>query len=75
MATQINRARPKSNVPARKQLTDYESDQVNQIAVWKSRPPNAFVEMFRHATSPGVKLVARVLPDDAVRVAIDRSFE
>jgi EcsC family protein len=75
MATRIKRARAKSNVPARVQMTDYESEQVKQIAVWKSQPTNAFAEMFRRITSPGVKLVERVLPDATVRAAITQSFK
>ena len=61
MATRIKRARAKSNVPARVQMTDYESEQVRQIALWKSRPPNPFAEMLRRVTIPGAKLAKKVV--------------
>jgi hypothetical protein len=75
MATRIKRARAKSNVPARLQMTDYESEQVRQIALWKSRPPNPFAEMLRRVTIPGAKLAKKVVPDALVRRAIDQGFE
>jgi hypothetical protein len=75
MVTRTKRAQVKSNAPARVQLTDYESDQVKQIAVWKSRPPNAFAEMFRRVTLAGSRLVERVISDALIRVAIEQSFE
>jgi EcsC protein family len=75
MVTRIKRTWAKSNVPARMQLTDYESDQVRQIAFWKARPPNPLAEMFRRITLPGVKLGKRIVPDALVRRAIDQGFE
>ena len=45
MATQIKAARAKSRTPARVKLTPYESDQISQIAAWKSRPPNPIGEI------------------------------
>ena len=74
MVTRIKRARAKSSVPAREQLTEYESQQVREIAAWKSRPPNPFAEIFRLITSPGVKLVNKAVPDKVARQAIDQGF-
>jgi hypothetical protein len=56
-------------------MTDYESEQVKQIAIWKSRPPNPFAEMLRRVTIPGAKLAQKVVPDALVRRAIDQGFE
>jgi EcsC protein family len=75
MTTRIKKARTKSRMPARVQLTDYEADQVRQIAFWKSRPPNPVAEIFRRITLPGAKLAKKVVPDALVRTAIDQTFE
>ena len=74
MAAQIKAARAKPRTPARVQLTAYESDQVAQIAAWKSRPPNPVGEILDRITLPGAKLVEKVIPDATVRVAIEQSF-
>jgi EcsC protein family len=74
MAAQIKTARAKSRTPARVRLTAYESDQVAQIAAWKSRPPSPLGEIIDRITLPGAKLVEKVIPDAAVRVAIEQSF-
>jgi len=75
MASRVNGKPVKTGVPARIRLTDYESDQVRQIAVWKAQPPNPFAEIFHRITAPGVKLVEKVIPDSLVRAAIERSFD
>jgi hypothetical protein len=74
MATQIKAAPVKSRTPARVKLTAYESDQVAQIAVWKSRPPNPLVEIVDRITVPCAKLVEKVIPDPPIRIAIEQSF-
>ena len=56
-------------------LTEYEAEQVREIAAWKSRPPNAFGELFKRVTRPGSHLVERFLPDRWVKVAIDRAYD
>ena len=57
------------------ELTEYEAEQVREIAAWKSRPPNPFGELFKRITRPASSLVERVLPDNLVKVAIDRAFD
>jgi hypothetical protein len=75
MATQIKTTRAKSRTPARVQLTAYESDQVAQIAAWKSRPPNPLGEIVDRITLPGAELVGRIIPDAPVRIAIEQCFQ
>ena len=76
MAAQIKAARAKSRrTPATVRLTAYESDQVAQIAAWKSQPPNPVGEILDRISLPCAKLVQKVIPDSAVRVAIEQSFE
>jgi hypothetical protein len=74
MAAQIKAARVKTRTPARVRLTAYESDQVAQIATWKGIPPSPLNEVLDRLTLPGAKLVEKVIPDAAVRVAIEQSF-
>jgi hypothetical protein len=47
--------------PAHAELTDYERDQVRQIAAWKSEPPNPLAGMFKRITLPGAKVVEQVI--------------
>jgi hypothetical protein len=61
--------------PAHAELTDYERDQVREIAAWKSEPPNPFAEMFKMITLPGAKVVEQVIPDAVVRAAIERAYD
>ena len=75
MAAQIKAARAKSRAPARVQLTAYESDQIAQIAVWKSRPPNPLSEILYRVTLPTAKFVEKFIPNAAVRVSIEQSIE
>ena len=75
MSTRIKVAPVKSNRPARAKLTAYESDQVGQIAAWKSRPPNPLTEMIRRLTLPGGRLIERILPDAMVGAAIAKSYQ
>ena len=74
MATQIKAARARPRVPTRVKLTPYESDQISQIAAWKSRPPNPVGEILRRITLPGAKIVEKLIPDRLVRIAINESF-
>jgi EcsC protein family len=57
------------------ELTDYEKEQIRQIAAWKSEPPNPLSELWKMITLPAAKLVERVIPDSLVRTAIDRSYD
>lgn len=74
MASRVNGKPVKAGLPARIRLTEYESDQIRQIACWKSQPPNPFAEILHRITAPGVKLVEKLTPDRPVHAAIDRSF-
>ena len=75
MASRVNGKPVKAGLPARIRLTDYESNQIRKIAVWKSKPPNPFAEIFHRVTAPGVKLVEKVIPDRLVHAAINGSFD
>jgi EcsC protein family len=75
MSTGIKPAPVKSSRPGRAKLTAYESDQVSQIAEWKSRPPNPLTELIRKITLPGGKLIQRILPDAMVGAVIAKSYQ
>ena len=74
MATRIRAARAKSRMPARVKLTPYESDQISQIAAWKSIAPGPVAEFARKITFPASKVVEKAIPDGLVRGAIEQSF-
>jgi EcsC protein family len=57
----------------RGRLTDYEAEQVRQIAAWKSEPPNPLSELWRIVTQPGAKVLEMVIPDRLVRAAIEKT--
>jgi hypothetical protein len=75
MPTRIKTARVRSSKVSKAKLTAYESAQVRQIAAWKSQSPNPFAELFKKITMPGAKLAERLMPDQAVRVAFERSYD
>jgi hypothetical protein len=54
-------------------LTDYEAEQVEQIAAWKSEPPNPLSELWRIVTQPGAKVLEMIIPDRLVRAAIEKA--
>jgi EcsC protein family len=56
------------------QLTAYESEQVEHIAVWKSTPPNPFAELFKSVTLPVANLVEKVVPDKLILFAIEKAY-
>ena len=55
-------------------LTEYEQEQIGQIARWKSNPPNAFAELFKQITLQFANLVEKVIPDRLVKPAIDQAY-
>jgi hypothetical protein len=57
-----------------KRLTRYEAGQVEQIAAWKSLPPNPFSELLRKITLPTAWLVEQLIPDSLVRAAIEKAY-
>lgn len=54
----------------REQLTEYESDQVQQIAAWKSEPPNVLAELWKILTQPAAKAVRVVIPDKLIELVL-----
>jgi hypothetical protein len=70
MATQIKAARVKT----RTELTSYESDQISQIAAWKSKAPGPIAEFARKITQPGGKLIGKVVPEVFIRVPVEQSY-
>ncbi len=54
-------------------LTDYEAQQVEQIAAWKSEPPNPLSELWRIVTRPAARALELVIPDALVRAAIEKA--
>jgi hypothetical protein len=56
-------------------LTAYETEQVRQIAAWKSKPPNPLSELVKKITLAGADYVEKVIPDDLVRVAIEKAYK
>lgn len=53
-------------------LTDYEAGQVDQIAAWKSQPPNPIAELWKTITTPGASALEKVIPSRVVEKAIAR---
>ena len=60
---------------AETELTPYESEQIQQIAVWKSSPPNPFAELFNKLTLPVADLVEKVIPDNLVITVIEKAYK
>jgi hypothetical protein len=56
-------------------LTAYEAEQVRQIGAWKSEPPHPLSELWKMIALPAARAVEKVLPDAAVRSAIERSYD
>jgi hypothetical protein len=63
------------NQETRSKLTPYETEQVWQIAAWKSKPPHPLSELFKRITLPAAKYVEKVIPDELVRVAIEKAYK
>jgi EcsC protein family len=53
-------------------LTDYEAEQVREIALWKSERPSLLLESYRTLIRPLSKLVARVVPKDLAKDALKK---
>jgi hypothetical protein len=56
----------------RKHLTDYEVEQVERIAAWKSEAPNPLAEIWKTITVPGAKVLEKVIPNRLVEMAIEK---
>jgi hypothetical protein len=59
---------------AQSSLTEYEARQVQEIAAWKARPPNAFAEIFKRFSLAGANLVEKIIPDAFARMAIENCY-
>ena len=57
----------------RKHLTDYEAEQVRQIAAWKSESPNPLSELWSMVARPVARAMEFVIPDAVARAAIERT--
>jgi EcsC protein family len=57
----------------RKHLTDHEAQQVEQIAAWKSEPPNPLSELWGMIAKPVAKALQFVIPNALARAAIERT--
>ena len=57
-----------------KRLTPYESEQIEQIARWKSTPPNPFSELFKQITMLGADFVEKLTPDKWVVTTIEKAY-
>ena len=57
------------------QLTPYEGEQVEQIATWKSKPPNPWSELWKMITLPVARAFERVTPDWLVAAGIAKSYD
>jgi hypothetical protein len=60
---------------AKSTLSSYEAGIVQEIAAWKSLPPNPFSELFDMIAMPVADLIEKVIPDNLVRAAIAKSYE
>ncbi len=58
-----------------RKLTPYESEQVEQIARWKSTPPNPIAELFKSITTSITDLVEKAIPDNLVIAAIEAAYK
>src|SRR5262249_34989254 len=54
-------------------LNEYEASQADEIASWKSERPSLVMAAFRAISRPLSRLLAGVIPDDAVRALITKS--
>ncbi len=58
-----------------RQLTEYETRQVEKIAAWKSSHPNPFAELFRRAAQPIANVVEAIIPDQVALQAIEMAYK
>ena len=54
-------------------LTDYQRSQVEQIAAWKSLPPDPLTELWSIIARPLARLVGALTPDRLVEIAIEKA--
>jgi hypothetical protein len=56
-------------------MTAYEAEQVQEIALWKSEPPNALSELWKMIVVPAAKVIARAVPDPLIRLSIEMAYD
>ena len=56
-------------------LTPYEKAQVDQIAAWKSEPPNPIAELWNLIALQAAKIVTKPVPQTVIRGAIELSYK
>lgn len=56
------------------ELTEYEAEQVEQIARWKAEHPNILSELFRMVAQPVARAVEQVIPDPVFQRAIEVTY-
>jgi EcsC protein family len=56
------------------QLTRHEAEQIRQIALWKSQPPNPLDEMSKMITLPWARFLERIVPDWIVTTTINGAY-
>jgi hypothetical protein len=56
-------------------LTPYEAEQVEQIACWKSTPPNPISELFKTITTSITDRVEKLMPDKLVIAAFEAAYK
>ncbi len=59
----------------RRKLSAYEADQVEDIALWKSEPPNPLSEIWTMMVVPVAALIEKVVPNFLVQFAIERAYD
>ena len=57
-----------------RELTAYETEQIKQIAAWKSTPTNPAAELWNLIVLQAAKIVTVLVPDVLVRSAIESSY-
>jgi len=60
--------------PVARTLTPYETEQVRQIALWKSTPPSPFSELVKSITTSLTDLVEKMIPDQWVFTTIQKGY-
>jgi EcsC protein family len=63
-----------AHLKARKGLTQYEREQIERIAAWKSEPPNIVAESWNLLVLQATKFVTKIVPEVAISLAIESSY-
>jgi hypothetical protein len=74
MSTPIKAAAPRGRKPVRPKLTEYESKQIEDIAAWKSVPPNPLDEITKKIMHPVGHWLGKLIPDAPAKALFDRAY-